>query len=84
MREERIREPVRWVVVRFEPGSIEPLYFRWGGREFRVTGRNAAWSDRETRPFRHFFSLTVESGEVFQLCYREGDSVWTVDSVLVP
>ena len=38
----------------------------------------------QSYPFRHFFSLTVESGEVFQLCYREGDSVWTVDSVLVP
>ncbi|MHC4606851.1 MAG: hypothetical protein ACYTAF_07920 [Planctomycetota bacterium] len=84
MREENVREPLGWVLVRFQPGKIEPLRFRWGTREFRVQARNAAWTDRETRPIRHFFSVTAESGETFQLCYREGDSVWTVDSVIVP
>ena len=84
MREERVREPLGWVIVRFQPGKIEPVRFRWGTREFTVATRNATWTDRETRPHRHFFSVTTESGEIFQLCYREGDSVWIVDRILVP
>ena len=84
MREERVREPLGWILVRFQPGKIEPLRFRWAGREFAVTGRNAAWTDRTTHPVRHFFSVNVESGETFQLCFVEGDSVWILDSLMIP
>jgi len=84
MPEETIREPLRWILVRFRPGRIEPLRFSWNAREFRVRTQNASWIDRQTRPARLFFSVTVESGETLQLCYREGDSLWTLDSLLLP
>jgi hypothetical protein len=32
---------------------------------------------------RWFFSVTADSGEVFQLSYREGEPVWYVDRVMV-
>ena len=84
MQEETIREPLGWVDVRFHAGRIDPLAFRWGSRTFEVRKVNAAWTDRETAPLRRFFSVTVRSGEVFQICYQEGDPVWTLDSLLLP
>lgn len=84
MREERINEPLGYVLVRFEGGKVRPLRFRWGAREFDVRELNAQWVDRQIRPIRYFFSVTVDSGEVFQLCHCEGDPLWIVDSIMVP
>ena len=84
MREEKIEEPLGYVLVHFEGGRIRPLRFRWGLREFHVSEQNTQWIDRDIRPIRYFFSVTVQSGEIFQLCFREGDPVWIVDSILIP
>ena len=83
MGEERVDEKLARLVVRYEGGRVDPVEFRWGAREFRVKSVNARWVDRSTRPVRWFFSVTAESGEVFQLSYREGEPVWYVDRVLV-
>ena len=79
--ETRIDEPLAWVEARFERGAISPRAFRWGRRELRVASVNARWVDRAARPPRHGFSVTVETGEVIELEWREGDPVWTVTMV---
>ena len=83
MREERIGEKLRKIVVRYERGRVEPLYFQWGTRDFHVRVLNSHWIDRMTRPVRYFFSVTADSGEVFLLSYREGETVWYLDSLIV-
>lgn len=82
MDEAPIHEKLARVVVRYEGGRIDPLEFRWGNREFRVRAVHARWVDRGTRPIRYFFSVSAESGEIFEISYREGEPVWYLDSVM--
>ena len=82
MRVERVEEPLAWVEARFEKGAISPLRFKWKHREFVVSATNARWTDRETRPIRWCFSVSVSSGEVLELVHREGDPVWYVSAVM--
>jgi hypothetical protein len=81
MAETEIHEKLARVVVRYEGGRIEPVEFRWKTRELKVRSVNARWVDRSSRPFRYFFSLSAESGEVFLLSWREGEPVWYLESV---
>jgi hypothetical protein len=39
--------------------------------------------DRATRPIKYFFSVLTTTGEVAVLSYREGESIWYIESVLV-
>ena len=83
MREERFDEPLKKMLVIFEKGEIKPISFFWSNRDYTITSNNMHWVDRKTRPIRYGFSVTVESGEVFQLSYREGEPTWYVDTVIV-
>ena len=82
MHEEAIGEPLQKTYVLFEEGCIRPLAFLWCRRRYRVTRINSTWVDRSLRPHRHGFSLTVESGEIFQVQYEEGNPVWRLEYVL--
>ena len=82
MAETEIHEKLARILVRYEPGRIEPLELRWGTRDLRVASVNARWVDRATRPIKYFFSVRIDSGEVLILSWREGESVWYVDSIL--
>lgn len=77
----RMDDALGWVEARFEKGTVSPLRFRWRRREFEVTAVHARWVDRATRPIRWFCSVSVSSGEILQLCYREGDPVWRLTQV---
>ena len=83
MAETEIHEKLARVVVRYEGGRIEPLELRWGVRDLKVASVNAHWTDRATRPFKYFFSVTLVTGEVVILSHREGDALWYLESVLV-
>lgn len=83
MYEERVDEPLRKVYVLFGGGRIRPVALLRGERRYRVTRLNASWVDRSLRPSRHGFSVTVDTGEIFQLLYTEGDPVWRLESVLM-
>lgn len=78
---ERVDEPLARVTARFERGAIHPLDFRWKRREFAVTEVHARWTDRSLRPIRWCFSVSVATGEVMELVYREGDAVWYLATV---
>ncbi len=83
MIEERINEPINRISVIFENGEIKPLSFNWSKRNYKVLKNNMFWIDRNSRPIKYGFSVTVETGEIFQLIYREGDPVWRVDTVIL-
>ena len=80
MRQETIDAAVP-VRADFKGGRVTPLAFRHGGREQRVTHVNARWVDRAGRHPRFFFSVTVASGDVYQLELAAADLVWRLDFV---
>ena len=82
MHEEAIDEPLSKVYVVFEEGKIRPIALLWSQRRYRVQRVNSDWVDRSLRPHRHGFSLTTESGEIFQVSYEDGNPVWRLDYIL--
>ena len=80
MRQEAIDEAVA-VHADFRGGAVTPVAFRRGAREHRITRVNARWTDRAGRHPRFYFSVVVESGDVYQLNLYGGDLVWWLDSV---
>lgn len=83
MKEERVNDPISKIFVLFEKGEIKPIEFYWAKRNYKVTKNNMYWIDRKVRPIQYGFSVTVESGEIFQLIYREGDPVWRIETVIL-
>jgi hypothetical protein len=80
MRHEAIDEAVA-VRADFRGGVVTPVAFRRGSREHRLTAVNARWVDRSGRHPRFYFSVTDESGDVYQLQLHGADLVWWLDSV---
>ena len=80
MRREAIQQAVA-VRADFRGGVVTPVSFRHAGREQRVARVNARWVDRVGRHPRFHFSVTVESGDVFELQLSGADLVWWLDSV---
>jgi len=83
MEEKRLEEPLSKILVLFEKGIIRPVSFQWSNRNYTVISNNMWWVDRKVRPIRYGFSVTVKSGETFQLCYKEGDPLWYVETVIL-
>jgi len=83
MHEESIDEPLRKVYALFDEGKIQPLALEWGKQKLKVARINSNWIDRSLRPHRHGFSLTMETGEIFQVSYEEGNPVWRLEYILM-
>ena len=77
---ERIDEAVP-VRADFRGGVVTPVAFRRRGREHRIARVNARWLDRGGRHPSHYFSVTDEHGDVYQLQLQTADMVWRLDSV---
>jgi hypothetical protein len=82
MRSETLDEAVM-VRADFQGGAVTPVAFRRRGREHRVVKVNARWIDRVPRHPHFYFSVTDESGDVYQLQLQSGDLLWWLDAVMV-
>lgn len=80
MRQELIGQAIS-VRADFQGGVVTPVAFRRAGREHRVARVNARWVDRAGRHPRFHFSVTDESGDVYQLQLSAADLVWWLESV---
>jgi hypothetical protein len=80
MRNEAIDEAVA-VRADFQGGVVTPVAFTRKGREHRVVRVNARWIDRVPRHPHFYFSVTVDSGDVYQLQLQGADLVWWLDTV---
>jgi hypothetical protein len=80
MRREAIDQAVA-VRADFQGGVVTPVSFRHAGREQRVARVNARWVDRAGRHPCFCFSVTAESGDVYELQLAAADLVWWLDAV---
>ena len=62
-------------------GKIRPILLRRGSRVYQVKEVNGTWEDREGLYRIHYFSLTVDSGDVFQVTFRPGETSWRLTCV---
>ena len=81
MYEERLHEVLRSMLVAFTPQGLQPLSLQRGERRYRVRRVNARWVDRSLAPPRHGFSVTVHTGDVFQIQYTEGEPFWRLEGI---
>ncbi len=78
---EKLNEPVK-VRADFLGGEITPLRFKRGPAHLRVVRVNSRWKDREGKRCLCYFSVTTDSGDIYQLRFDTGDLAWRVDSVM--
>ena len=68
----------------FAGGRVVPLLVRRGARVHRVERVNAWWEEREGSEKVLWFSVSVDSGDVFRLSLRSEQMVWRLESVVLP
>jgi hypothetical protein len=79
---EPLQEAIK-VRADFQGGAIRPVLFRRGPVLYRVSEVHARWEDREGREKILYFSVSVPSGDVYQLSFHAGDLLWYADSVMM-
>jgi len=79
---ERLDEKVK-VRADFGGGTIKPLVFMRRGQIHRVVRINCRWMDREGTSKIYYFSVTSDSGDVYQIHLNAGDMTWHLDQVMV-
>jgi hypothetical protein len=82
MRWEQLDEPVK-VRADFQGGVVSPVLFRRGGQRVAVRAVNTRWQDSRGRHRVCFFSVTGDTGDVYQLCFHTGDLTWRLEYVMV-
>jgi hypothetical protein len=79
---ERLDEKIK-VRADFGSGTIKPLVFMRRGQIHKVVKVNCYWMDREGNAKIHYFSVTSDTGDVYQLHLSSDDMVWHLDLVMV-
>lgn len=78
---ERLDEPIK-VRADFRAGEVTPLLFRRGQRALRIVSVNSRWMDREGKRCVHYFSVSADSGDVYQLRFDTGDLTWRAEAIM--
>ena len=78
---ETVDEPVRVLAV-FSAGQVDPVRFRWGGREFEIFSINGRWTDRQLGICMYCYSVQV-GDETYYLRFSSDDLQWWLDQVIV-
>jgi hypothetical protein len=67
----------------FGGGTVKPLVFMRRGQIHKVVKVNCYWMDREGSAKIHYFSVTSDTGDVYQLHLNSDDMVWHLDLVMI-
>jgi hypothetical protein len=81
MRWEQLDESIK-VRADFQGGAVSPVLFRRGDRRVRIQAVNTRWQDTRGRYRRCYFSVTSDSGDVYQLCFDTADLTWKLEYVM--
>lgn len=76
---EKVQEPIE-VLAAFRGHRVEPMVFKWGGKDYRVTKVNLVHTLNDGRERIHYFSVSGEGG-VYRLAYRPLAFTWTLEEI---
>lgn len=81
MRVEQVNEPIE-VLAAFRSHRMEPIVFKWHGKDYRVIKVNLIHTLNEGRERIHYFSVSGE-GAVYRLAYRPLAFSWILEEVFL-
>ncbi|MBI5367590.1 MAG: hypothetical protein HZA54_11175 [Planctomycetes bacterium] len=61
--------------------KLQPVWFAWRGRPYRLTRATYAWSGRDGQARVHHFSVLDEQGNCYELTYHAETMVWRLAGV---
>ena len=79
---ERINQAIK-VRADFHGGQIVPLFFKRGTRNYKVTDVHARWEWKEGQKRLYYFSVSVDTGDVCELCLDGSEMLWYLESVMM-
>ncbi|MFA6503753.1 MAG: hypothetical protein WCT54_02245 [Patescibacteria group bacterium] len=74
---QNINEPIE-VVVLFKGKRVEPVFFKWGNRQYRVKRVNLVHTERQGRDKQYIFSVSDEAN-AFRLRFSTETLKWTLE-----
>lgn len=74
---EEIGESVS-VLASFTNGKILPLVFKWRNRKYSQLKLASSWSDFEGQFKRVFFSVSVDTANLYELCFHTRNFQWSL------
>jgi len=80
-KETQVHEKISSMIVRYN-GRVAPVKFLWRGSAYYVQSVNTEWVDKQSTPFKRFYSVTTQSNGLFMISYTDGDKVWWVESIV--
>ncbi|MCH7761218.1 hypothetical protein IIA15_07470 [candidate division TA06 bacterium] len=65
------------VGVVFTPKEVNPRWFTWQGRRYKIEEVTYTWTEREGKTRLHFFAVT-DGANFFKLCYNSETLRWSL------
>lgn len=72
-----INEPIEVVVI-FNGQKVEPVFFKWGNRQYRVDRVNLVHTERQGREKHYIFSVS-DKANAFRLRFSTETLKWTLE-----
>lgn len=65
------------VLTKFGQDKVEPLFFKWGGRTYRVEKLNLVYKERDGDDKIYYFSVS-DNANYFKLAFYTRDLSWKI------
>lgn len=76
---EKINEPVE-VLVKFNQTKVEPTFFKWRGKTYRVEKINMVHKERLGNDKIYYFSVS-DNANFFRLAFSTADLSWKLEEL---
>ncbi len=60
--------------------KIQPVWFIWKERQYRIKEVTYTWTNKEGRPFVHYFSVT-DGKNLYEISYNTETMVWKLIAI---
>lgn len=74
-----VNEPIEVVAI-FNGKKVEPVFFKWGNRQYRVERVNLVHAERRGREKVHIFSVS-DNANAFRLCFSTESLKWNLEEM---
>jgi len=76
---EKIDEPVE-VLVKFDQVKVEPTFFKWRGKTYRIEKINLVHKERQGNDKVYYFSVS-DNANFFRLAFFTADLSWRLEEL---